>query len=345
MLIFEHVPKTGGATFHRSYLPWAFPPEELFAVHAETVRDIEARREQFRNMTHKQRSRLRVASGHQMEFIREIEPQATFFTIARDPVQRLISSYIFSLYHADMQPWREQMISLPSLAEYATYDPNLQSAILLGSRDLTDIGNRGRYNSLTDEEIEQQIGSRYAVVGVTEEYNRLMFYLHRRLGVPLCLFNKRLVGQERSSLPIDPPDIEKIRYHNSMDVRLYEIVSRMFESKFSDVMTPLDWDIFDLYERCLNAFRAMTDNDENSSICLTTGPVSLLLLTSYYDLLQNILSGKANYSDLVTKAAWWSRNGLKITPTLSGMTTTFLTSDKYSPPAGGSPLGSERADF
>jgi hypothetical protein len=303
MLIFEHVPKTGGATFHRSYLPWAFPPEEVFAVHAETVRDVEARREQFRKMTHRERSRLRVASGHQMEFIREIEPQATFFSIARDPVQRMISSYIFSLYHVDMQPWRNQIKNLPNLAEYATYDPNLQSAILLGSIDLADIGSRNRYNSLTDAEIEQRIGSRYAIVGVTEEYNRLMFYLHRRLGVPLCLFNKQLVGQERSSLPIDPPDIETIRHHNIMDVRLYEIVCRMFESKFGAVMTPVDWEIFDLYERCLHVFRTVSHNDENSNICLTTGQISLSDITEYYAVLGKVSSGQASYPDLVAKSA------------------------------------------
>jgi hypothetical protein len=137
--------------------------------------------------------------------------------------------------------------------------------------------------------------------------------LHRRLDFPLWLYNKQRARKERSSLQVDPSIVQTILHDNSMDVRTYEIACQMFTEQFAALMTPLDWEVFDLYERCLDVFRAVTDNDDNSNICLTTGPISLLVLTVYYDLLTNILSGNANYSALVTKAAWWSRNGQKIT--------------------------------
>jgi hypothetical protein len=324
MLIFDHIPKTGGTTFIDSCLSQAFRPEELFIVGND---DRETEHERFRTMAHDERSRLRVVAGHYMEYARAIEPQATFISIVRDPVQRVTSSYLHTI-HYDAQYWTDQISRLPTLEEYVKSADdtfvNLQSRILLGCKE----------QSLTDEEIRKQLSRRFKIIGITDQYDRFMFYLHRRLAVPLWLYNKQRARQERSSLQVGPSIVQTILDDNAMDVRTYQIACKMFNEQFDGLMTPLDWKVFDLYERCLDVFRAVTDNDDNSNseslsssdratltqsvmpnVCLTTGQISLLVLTVYYDLLTNILSGKANYAALVTKAAWWSRNGQKITLT------------------------------
>ncbi len=307
MLIFEHIPKTGGTTFYASYLPQAFSSEEVFVV---LDKDREAEHDRFRKMTENERRRFRVVVGHQMEFAREIEPQATFFSIVREPAQRVISAYLHLLYHVDgdpnrsaTQPWRNETGVVPSLAEFADngrlYFKNLQSKVLLGNLDPL----------IDEEEIERRIVSRYAVVGITEEYDRLMFYLHRRLDVPLCLFNKQLVRRERSLLQIDPSTIEIIGNNNAMDMRVYAIACRLFDTQFGDLMAaPSDLEIFDTYVKCLYLFRKITNNGPYKNICLTKSPITLSDVMQYRDLLDAISLGEADYQDLVAKSATHNLN-------------------------------------
>lgn len=294
MMIFDHIPKTGGSTFCYSYLGVAFHPDELFIVRNH---DRDSEHERFRTMTHEERRRLRVVAGHYMEFAREIEPQATFLTIVRDPVQRVISSYLHAIYDDAMRFWRDQSPQLPSLYAYAKHADddfnNLQSAILLGDKE----------QSLTDEDVERRITSRFEIVGITEDYNRLMFYLHRLCGFPLCLFNKQLVRKERSLLQIDPLAVHTIEEKNSMDVRTYGIACRMFDARFSAMMSPTDWEIYHLYERCQELFSAVTRYNGNSHVCLTRDLISLCDIAEYKNLLDRIVAGGANYSDLLAKSA------------------------------------------
>jgi Sulfotransferase family len=295
MLIFDHIPKTGGTTFYTSYVTQAFSPDEVLVV---LDNDRESEHERFGRMTHQERSRFRVVAGHQMEFAREVEPQASFFSIVRDPVKRVTSAYLHLLYHVDGDPSRSatpDMNVLPDLGEFAGNDRfcfrNLQSAVLLGSRE----------QSLSDKEIEQRIANRYAIVGITEQYDRLMFYLHRRLGVPLCLFNRQLVRRERSFLQIDPLTAEIIRHNNAMDLRVYGIACQLFDTQFGALMTPTDSKIFHLYAECLDLFRTITNHGPYKNVCLTKGPISLSDISEYHDMLVTINSGQTNYSDLVTK--------------------------------------------
>jgi len=288
MLIFEHIPKTGGSTFHSSYLPHAFSQDEVCVL---LDHDGGAEHEQFRQMTRQERRRFRIASGHQMEFAREIEPSATFISIARNPVKRVTSAYLHMLYHPAMQAWRHRVGSLPRLAEFADDDQlcfrNLQSMVLLGTRD----------PSLSDKQIEEQIANRYAVVGVTEEYNRLIFYLHCGLGLPLCLFNKQMVRHERSSLQLDPLEAQIISDRNSMDERVYRIVKQLFDTRFNVLLTPSDMEIFDIYERCLDYFRILSCSDPSQNICLTKSRISLTDIRKYCNLLTELSIAEAYHSD------------------------------------------------
>jgi hypothetical protein len=296
MLIFEHIPKTGGTTFYASYLPQAFSPEEVFVV---LDKDRETEHERFRKMADEERRRFHVVVGHQMEFAREVEPQASFVSIVREPVQRVVSAYLHMLYHVDGNPDQSatpNLEALPSLDEFAVNDQlcfrNLQSSVLLGTRD----------QSLPDREIERRLASRYTIVGITEEYDRLMFYLHRRLGVPLCLFNKQLVRRERSSLQIDSATTDLIRRNNVTDMRVYGIASRLFKTQFDESMTPSDLELFRIYAKCLDLFRTITNNGPYKNLPLTRRPITLSDIVEYCTLLGDISLGKANYAELVARS-------------------------------------------
>jgi hypothetical protein len=287
VLIFDHIPKTGGSTFCYSYLYEAFGPEELL-VFDDHNRDAE--HERFRTLTRQDRSRWRAVAGHQIEFARAVEPRAVYVSMARDPAERVISAYLHYLYDADMESWRQQQQTLPSLAEYANDNSlcsqNLQTILLLGGPHLLPACER-----MTDGDIEALLRQRYDVVGVTEDYNRFVFYSYRCLGVPLCLFNNRRVRPERSSMQLDSVDIQLIQNNNSLDMRIYRIVRDLFGRKFGEMMTSQDWEIFDSYERFLKYFRETTSYNEDMNRVLTREPVSLALLTEQYNEIRSVLSG------------------------------------------------------
>lgn len=222
LLVFEHIPKTAGTTFRRSYLTAALPAAERWILGGgETnARD----RERFLSLPAAQRDRIRVVAGHEAESMRPHLPGARFITVVRDPVQRAISSYLHARFHEGGDKlWpdvREQRMSLAQFSE--KYVPvNYQSRVLLGED----------YEQLDADQIRQRLEERYLLVGYTEAFDEFVFLLHELAGLPLATYGNRLVRAERESYVPDEADVDAVRQAHSMDALLHQIVSQDFQSR------------------------------------------------------------------------------------------------------------------
>src|SRR5437667_7925610 len=93
-LIFLHIPKTAGTTLNR-IIEWQYSPLSIFTIDPYGIR---ATTERFKTFSEQRRRRLRVVRGHLFYGIHESLPQgATYITMLRDPVARLLSTYYFVL--------------------------------------------------------------------------------------------------------------------------------------------------------------------------------------------------------------------------------------------------------
>src|SRR5438128_6438596 len=93
-LIFLHIPKTAGTTLNR-IIDWQYNPVSIFTVDPHRIRATVAR---FKTFSEQRRRRFRVVRGHLLYGIHEFLPQgATYITMLREPVARLLSTYRFIL--------------------------------------------------------------------------------------------------------------------------------------------------------------------------------------------------------------------------------------------------------
>jgi hypothetical protein len=221
LLVFDHIPKTAGTTFRRSYLIAALPSEERWIL-AGGSRNKEDR-DRFLSFSPTDRRRIRIVAGHDAETLRPHLPDARFITIVRDPVTRTISSYLHARFHDDGEMWldvREQNMSLSQFAARYTL-PNSQSRTLLGDD----------FEQLDDAAIRQRVEARYALVGYTEAFDEFVFMLHVTEGMPLCLYGNRLVRAERDSYQPSDHDLECVRAANRVDARLHRVVRESFQAR------------------------------------------------------------------------------------------------------------------
>jgi Sulfotransferase family len=227
LLVFDHIPKTAGTTFRRSYLPAALPSEERWILGGGETNASD--RERFLALSLKRRDRVRIVAGHNAEMLRPYLPGARFITVVRDPVERAISSYLHARFHEGGEKlWpdvRDQNMSLSQFADRHIL-PNGQSRILLGED----------YERLDDAGITQRLDARYLLVGYTEAFDEFVFMLHMIEGLPLCQYGNRLVRAERQSYQPSADDLARVRQANVVDTRLHTLVKAAFQSRI-DALT------------------------------------------------------------------------------------------------------------
>jgi len=256
-LVFEHIPKTAGSTFNRSYLRTALPPEELW-LFAPRERN-EGNRRQLLGLPASRLRRIRVVAGHETGELRADLPGARFVSVVRDPVDRAISSYLHALHESKGQKlWEDVRREQPTLGEYAQRQPaNLQSRTLLGDD----------FESLDREQMRRRLQERYALVGHTEAFDTFVFLVHRMEGLPLCLYNNRLVRPERQAFVPAPGDVELLRSREAVDLRLHALVREEFQARVSALPAGAR-ESLSRYLDALRAFRVDTGGDVAQAVRL-----------------------------------------------------------------------------
>ncbi len=211
LLVFEHIPKTAGTTFRRSYLTAALPSEErwILAGGERNERD----RERFLSQSPTARARIRIVAGHDADAMRPHLPEARFITRGARSDQRAISSYLHARFH---EGGGEALAGCPRTAALAgavraTYIPTERSEPRSCSVTTTKVSTSIR-SGATQE--------RYALVGYTEAFDEFVYLLHEIEGLPLVDYGNRLVRPERESYVPPVTDLDAVgpSPHRSMPV-------------------------------------------------------------------------------------------------------------------------------
>jgi hypothetical protein len=252
LLVFDHIPKTAGTTFRRSYLIAALPRDERWILSGEnSAEDID----RFLRLPAERRRRIRIVAGHYADGLRTHIPDARFVTIVRDPVDRAVSSYLHALFHPGGETlWPDVRQQQMSLREFVIkYErPNAQSIQLLGE------------GSFDDAQIRERLRLRYALVGYTEAFDQFVFLLHVLEGFPLCLYNNRLVRKERSTYAPAPEDVAFVRELNRQDLLTHQVIRAEFQQKV-EALSPARRATMERYLDALQQFRIATAGDPAQS--------------------------------------------------------------------------------
>jgi len=224
LLVFNHLPKTAGTTFRRSYLTTALPRQERWILSGGEANDAERRR--FLEMPAGKRGRYRVVAGHYAETLRPYLPHARFLTIVREPVARTISEYLHVMHHPGAATaWaaaRQEGLTLGAYVErHGRRD--VQSRMLLGDA----------YDTFDDEALRRHLDHRYALAGYTEAFDEFVFLLHVTEGLPLCLYRNRLVRAERASYTPSLEDLALVTRATAVDARLHHAVRERFDARLA----------------------------------------------------------------------------------------------------------------
>ena len=230
--IFVHIPKTGGTTLHR-IIDRQYPPETRYWIKQHDV-GLEA----FKGLPLSRRAVLRMVRGHISFGVHEYIPRpATYFTILRQPIERLISYYTFVqrepehyLYDYANTPgmtirrYLEERVSLQT--------DNFQTRLLSGV--WTDVGY-GECDEATLALAKRNLAERFAVVGLTKRFDETLLLLQEAFGwsdIHYRRQNVTLGRPRRKELP--PETLDVISAHNQLDLELYAFAEELFGKQVQD---------------------------------------------------------------------------------------------------------------
>src|SRR5262245_11663212 len=185
---------------------------------------IRATAERFKRLSEARRRRLQVVRGHLFYGIHEFLPQgATYITLLRDPVARLLSSYYFVL-RRPLNPLHRKLkkegLSVEDCIRLFPERNNTQCRFIAGVKD----------PAISDERLletaKENLTKSFSVVGLCERFEESLVLISKTFGWQISAYDNHKVAKSRPA--IEPKLAGLIREHNRLDVELYEFGKKLF---------------------------------------------------------------------------------------------------------------------
>jgi hypothetical protein len=237
-LIFLHVPKTGGTTFH-SMLTFQYlgrPSIRLRPwLHTDDVYDRRRARE-LDELDDSVKRKLQLVRGHAYYGVHEKMPQAcTYFTFVRDPISHVKSQYYYFKVkpheNRDATIWDKMSLESILADEGNPWLDNMQvrwiSGVGLGKETIGEDEYR-----LAQRNVENH----FSVLGVTDQFDLSVALLAKKLNWRRPLFYRRANVQnfnEGSRKSVAEMPTELIKETNTWDLRLYKWGKKRLEREVS----------------------------------------------------------------------------------------------------------------
>jgi hypothetical protein len=232
LVVFVHIPKTAGSTLE-TMLRDQYSSAETYKINYNGSRK-QVRR--LKDALRLQRGTLRLVHGHMDFSWSAMMPADTrFFTLLRDPVDRVMSHY----YH-----YRQETAT--PLHPLAMHSSLLQWVRDCGIDEMDNGQTRriagamplpcGAVTSKTLEQAKANLASKFAVVGLTERFDESQILIHREFGWPLRRYPRRRVNAKRAQRSEVGEDVlREIEKCNRFDLELYRFAVELFEKRSSQI--------------------------------------------------------------------------------------------------------------
>jgi Galactose-3-O-sulfotransferase len=226
-IIFLHMPRSGGTTLNR-LIEWEYGPMSVFAV------DPHFYRWSYNTLT---RSRafdiphLKALQGHMPFGVHALlNTPATYITMLRDPIDRVISEYYFRLHHPRRHPREHREVKTLGLEEYIRTTPrhNVQTKLAAGCRNGYDF-LEGECTADTLALAKHNLSRHFSLVGLTERFDESLALAKVMFGWEIRRHGSFHVERRRPQtdrVPAGVRDLIRDRYR--YDVALYEYGVTLF---------------------------------------------------------------------------------------------------------------------
>jgi len=222
-LIFLHVPKSAGTTLNR-LIEWEYPLFDMYSVDPYFFRWSRTR---LFKLSQERLQRFRVFKGHMPFGLHaRLSRPATYITVLRDPVDRVISAFYFmSNYKLHPNYWKFRREGW-QLEDFVRRSPreNVQSKMMAGAN----------YDEPCTAEIlekaKQNLAKYFSVVGLTERFEESLALMKLRFGWKLDTYSSFNVTRSRpKKRELSEATVNLIAETNRFDVDLYKFGATLFE--------------------------------------------------------------------------------------------------------------------
>jgi hypothetical protein len=236
-LIYLHLPKCGGTTLNR-LIEWEYSPLRIYSVDPSFFRWSYYR---LLALPARRLARLQVVKGHMPFGIHKRLPlPATYITVLREPVERVISEYYFAR-HYRLHPQYRRMQKL-SLEQYATTTPhhNLQCKLLAGLPGPRDF----LAGDCTDETLQvakANLAQHFAIAGLTERFEETLALIKILFGWKLAHYASFNVTPIRPRKAAVDESVQRIiAERNRFDVAIHQHVVALFDQSLQTHRAAVD---------------------------------------------------------------------------------------------------------
>lgn len=224
-LIFLHIPKTAGTTLNR-IIEWQYNPFAIFTINPYRMKGSA---ERLQRLPEKRRHQLRVVRGHLLYGIHDCLPQgATYITMLREPVARVLSAYYFVL-RRPLNPLHRKLkrerLGVEDCVRLFPQRQNLQCRFIAGVEDPA-VGDE-RLLALAKENLTKS----FSVVGIAERFEESLMLIAKTFDWEVPFYKNCKVAKTRPQ--IEPGTVDMIREHNRLDLELYEFGKHLFEDNLA----------------------------------------------------------------------------------------------------------------
>lgn len=215
LIIFLHIPKTGGSTLNTIF-------KRQFSV--EEIYDHEL----FQNevipldqLTEQQKNDINAFAGHHLYGVHEhFQKQHHYFTMLRHPVDRVLSLYSYLRNY----PGYERLKDM-TLEEFVRTEPeanNCQTLLLCGYPVQYDL-------NLAKERLES-----FDAVGITERFDESLYLLKAVYNWNDIHYNKVNITKKKLRRADVPKEtIKLIEDYNKLDMELYQFAKELLQKRLN----------------------------------------------------------------------------------------------------------------
>ncbi len=236
-LFFLHIPKCAGTTFTEEIIKRRYSPDELIIFYGHGTQELI---KLLQNMSLEEQERIKCIAGHYAYGIHKYYSarSATYITLLRNPVERVISHWFYVLRRKDH--YLHQVIAEKNLSLKQYMEEKISIELNNGqTRILAGIGWGAKFGECSQQMLAQAKKNldTFEVVGISKKFDAFLKLIKRKFAWEIPLFKSRNIAPNHlKEKALDQETIATIKQYNTLDVELYQYACEIFHQQLKEAL-------------------------------------------------------------------------------------------------------------